>query len=348
MPVPVEFANLQRALDEAAIMAVTDVKGKIIFVNEKFCQISKYSREELIGRDHRIINSGHHPKEFFRDLWKTISGGHVWRGEICNRAKDGSLYWVDTTIIPFLNAKWKPFQYMAIRYEITQQKKAEQVIKELPQRIILAQEDERRLISHEIHDDFGQLLIALKLFLVNHTVDLTAKYPELKDLCDGLKSKINVIIEKARNLSHVLAPPNLKYVGLIRAIRELIGSACSGQNLSVKLFHRNVQNVDFESKDIIIYRIVQEALTNIMKHARARNVAVAIRYKDGKVHLTIRDDGKGFNSKEHGKARSGLGLSLMRERAHAAGGSLQIKSVPGSGTQIRVIVPVKERERGQK
>ena len=126
-----QLSDQKYALDQAAIVAATDVNGVITYVNDKFCKISGYEREELIGRTHAIVNSKTHPPEFFAELWSTIKSGQVWQGEVCNRNKKGELYWVSTTIVPFCDQNNKPIQFMSIRYEITDLKKAQEVVKNL-------------------------------------------------------------------------------------------------------------------------------------------------------------------------------------------------------------------------
>jgi len=120
-----ELIEKQYAIDQAVIVAITDLRGAITYANDNFCKISGYSRDELLGQDHRILNSGTHSKEFFREMYRCIRRGEVWRGELCNKSKSGSLYWVDTVITPQLGVDGMPIAYMAIRIDITARKHAE-------------------------------------------------------------------------------------------------------------------------------------------------------------------------------------------------------------------------------
>ncbi|RYG72483.1 EAL domain-containing protein [Lentibacillus lipolyticus] len=123
--------DIETALNESSIVAITDHRGVIQLVNDKFTELSKYTKEELVGSYHNIVNSGYHSRAFFHNLWKTIGTGKVWKGEIKNKAKDGTYYWVDTTIVPFLNDNGRPYQYIAIRHDITKRKQYEETIKQL-------------------------------------------------------------------------------------------------------------------------------------------------------------------------------------------------------------------------
>ena len=212
--------EMQQALDQAAIVATTDAHGVITYVNDKFCEISKYSRDELIGQDHRIINSGYHSKEFIRDLWRTIVRGRVWRGELRNRAKDGTFYWVDTTIVPFLDARGKPRQYLAIRSDITQRKVAEARLREQQSLTQLGQL--AAVVAHEVRNPLAGLRGSLQILASRLPADMREREiiaPMIQRI-DGLSKTVEDILLFARP-----QPARRQSVDFRAVIAEAVSSA---------------------------------------------------------------------------------------------------------------------------
>jgi len=325
-----ELMDYKLALDASSIVAITDSRGIITYVNDQFCQISKYSREELLGHDHRIINSGFHSGEFFKEMWRTIGMGKVWKGEICNQAKDGTYYWVDTTIVPFLNDKGKPYQYLAIRYEITERKRVEQELQKMMTTIIDVQEEERKRLSRNLHDGIGQNLYS-------HLITINRMLSEIDHpLLDQMQKEATQLIEEIREISWELRPSVLDDLGLVPAIRSYLSRYSDHYHIDV--FFDCVLNRRYTiSIELTIYRIIQEALTNIRKYAEVSEAAVTVREIGDVVRVMVEDKGKGFDPK---KKSPGVGLFSMDERARSVNGTLQIKTSLGNGTKIILEVPV--------
>lgn len=342
-----QLADLKRALDHAAIVATTDVTGKITYVNDKFCEISGYSREELLGQDHRVINSGLHSKEFMRDLWVTIANGRVWHGEIRNRAKDGHFYWVDTTIVPFLDDRGHPYQYIAIRADITARKAAEtQVV----QQATLARVGQMAaVVAHEVRNPLAGIKGAVQVLISRRppTDPELAVMGDIVARIDALDDLIHDLMMYARP-----RPPRLSAIDLRHIIDEaliVLRRDPSASTIDIR--------VEGEGGPITVDRdLLRAAVVNLlMNAAQAMNgqgqVWIKSAIRDRRWSVEVRDNGPGippdireqvlepfFTTKARG---GGLGLPVAKRVAELHGGTLTLAFPPDGGTSVTIEAPTK-------
>jgi len=342
-----QLADLKAALDHAAIVATTDVSGRITYVNDKFVEISGYSRDELIGQDHRIINSAYHSKEFIRDLWHTIANGHVWHGELRNRAKDGHFYWVDTTIVPFLDTRGKPYQYIAIRADITARKAAEE---RLAHQAALARVGQMAaVVAHEVRNPLAGIKGAVQVLMSRRSGD-HSELPVMRDIVariDALSELINDLMVFARP-----RPPRLAVVELHAIVADAITIVRRDPSA------HGVQ-IEVEGDDVSISadgELVRATVLNLLLNAAQAmagtgRITVRTSHHDHEARIQIRDTGPGipveireqifepfFTTKARG---GGLGLPIARRTAELHGGSLTLECPAAGGTIVTMTLPLR-------
>ena len=358
-----ELADIKFALDQSTIVAITDQRGIINYVNDQFCRISKYSRDELIGQDHRIINSGFHPKDFIRDLWTTIASGKVWKGELRNRAKDQSIYWVDTTIVPFLNPDGRPYQYVAIRHDITQRKLAEaQVLEQAVQLQRAAQlsfvGELAAGLAHEIKNPLAGIQGVVDILIRRRD-----KNDPEREALEGMRHEVTRIDNTVRLLLDRARP---RLVSLREtSLRDLVVR-------SVNLARAQVTNaigsekqvkIDFEApEDPVMISIdpgqIEDAVLNLIINAiEAVDVdgQVTIRLSTPQddpeeIAIEVSDNGTGISEPDLSKvfdpffttrqSGTGLGLPSVRRIARLHGGGVDVKSSPGQGSVFTIRLPL--------
>jgi two-component system, NarL family, sensor histidine kinase NreB len=331
------LAQYKAALDAHSIVAITDPQGRITYVNDKFCEISNFTREELLGQDHRIINSRFHSKEFFRELWGTIARGRVWKGEICNRAKDGSLYWVDTTIFPFLDQRGKPSKYLAIRTDITERKAQERERLALQQEILDTSERERRRIGQDLHDGLGQHLAGMELMMHALEQNIASVSKSGASQLEKLSEHLRQAIRQSKALARGLSPVDLQANGLMSALEELATNVGAMFRVNCTFRCSTPVLISDNAAATHLFRIAQEAATNAIKHGQARRIEIELRRESGQLLLSVRDDGMGFDAKT--ERDDGMGLSGMRYRAEMIGGKLTVEPGNGGGTIVTCAAP---------
>lgn len=360
-----QLSDQKYALDQAAIVAATDAKGIITYVNEKFCEVSGYSREELVGKTHKVVNSGHHSKEFFLDLWKTISGGRVWRGEICNRRKNGAFYWVYTTIVPFLNETGKPIQYLSIRYEITELKEAQQVIGDQQAKLVAASRlsaigEMAAAITHEINNPLGVILgrvEMLKSILEEEPLDKAEILRQL-DTIDVTGQRIAKIIRSMKTMAHHQEEEPTEAVSLQNLLDDATDLCWHRfQNRGI-----SIRRPEVSSKQIVECRSHQvvQVLVNLLNnsydaisHLPDKWVQIDVQDRGDKIAILVMDSGPGISSEVQKKMfnpfystktvqyGTGLGLSISQGLLQKNGGSLEYDSTKAN-TCFVVILPKKK------
>jgi PAS domain S-box-containing protein len=340
-----QLADLKRAIDHAAIVATTDVSGRITYVNDKFCEISKYSREELLGRDHRIINSGYHPKTFMQELWRTIASGRVWHGEIRNRAKDGSLYWVDTTIVPFMDDRGKPYQYIAIRADITARKLAQE---QLTQQAALARLGQMAaVVAHEVRNPLAGIKGAMQV-LMGRRRDGDPDRLIMREVVariDSLGDLVNDLMVFARP-----TPPTPSTFHLRPLLQEAIDAVRRDPTASSI-------DVTLKGADVMVTadpQLIRATMLNLLLNAAQAmdghgRITVAVAEGGGQCTIDVHDTGPGvpaelgdrvfepfFTTKARG---GGLGLPIARRTAELHGGTLKLTSPPEGGAMLTLTLP---------
>jgi len=340
-----ELEDFRYALDQSAIVATTDVTGAILYVNDKFCEISGYAREELLGQDHRLINSAYHPKSFIRELWRTIASGEVWRGELRNRAKNGTFYWVDTTIVPFLDDRGKPYQYVAIRYDITARKLAEQ---QLVDQASLARLGEMAaVVAHEVRNPLAGLRGALQILSQRVGAERAehAVIVEMIKRLDGLNDRVGDLLRYAK--------PRTPQLGRV-PLRALIENTVSSVHRDPALAALQVVVEGADVPAIGDVELLHEVFLNLLLNAGQAmegHGVVRVTVEGGAMaRVGVHDQGPGvppalqsklfepfFTTK---RAGTGLGLAIVRRLVELQHGTVSFESSTSQGTTVLVTLPL--------
>lgn len=339
------------AMAEGAV--ITDAAGSILWVNDAFCRIYGYRREEVIGRNPRILKSGRHDAAFYRHFWESLAEQGHWRGEVWNRRKNGEIFPEELSIQALRGPGNETTRYISIFSDITERKQNEEMLRKHQQRLEESEarlrelaaflqtvrEEERTSIARELHDELGQALTALRIDLGW----LRSKAAPLGEQATSRVAAALGVVEQSivslRRISEDLRPAMLDSLGLAAAVENHATQFALRTGIPCDL-RMNREEFSLEGNlATTVFRIVQEALTNVVRHAEASAVSICIDQIDagnGGIRLVVKDNGRGFDNTSRTKR---FGLLGMRERIAMLGGELDIDSQPAQGTRITAWLP---------
>jgi two-component system sensor kinase FixL len=357
-----ELENIKRALDRSAIVAITDTRGVITSVNDRFCKMSGYAREELVGRTHSVVNSGYHPRGFFADLWRTIVAGEVWEGEIKNRAKDGHEYWVHTTIVPFLDAAGRPERYVSIRFEITARKEAEERLRDYALRLERSNSDLdafASLAAHDLQEPLRKIQAFADRINTRESSNLSGqgrRYLErLVEATGRMRKLVSAILTLSRVTSHGGETQTL-------ALGDVLLEVTADLELAIEEAKARVEFADLpevRANRAQIHQLFLNLIGNAIKFRRLDSPpVVVVRVADetaiaGRVSLEVIDNGIGFDERFverifkpfqrlHTRTEydgTGIGLAVCHKIVERHGGSFTVRSRTGSGSTFGFSLP---------
>lgn len=347
------------ALSKHAIVATTDARGTITYVNSKFEEVSGYSKSELVGQNHRILNSGKHPKEFFHEMYSDISRGRVWSGEICNRAKQGHLYWVYTTIAPFKDDKGRIDHYIAIRTDMSAQKMAMQELeraKQAAEQATLAKSEFLASMSHEIRTPMNGVLGMLNLLM--HS-DLNPDQQHQASLALSSAESLLVLINDILDFSKVEAGKlkiemfDFDLTAMLGEFAEAMAEKAQRKGLELMLDVSSVQHTMVRGDPGRLRQILTNLVSNAIKFTADGEIVISVNLEEldsGALKLkgSVRDTGLGIEpdklscifeaftqvdaSTTRQSGGTGLGLSIVKKLSQAMGGDVFVHSEPGVGS----------------
>ncbi len=346
------FASFMRHLPGTAVMR--DFKGRYLFANEAWERLQRRARQDWEGKTIAEVWPSHMAAQFYEgDLQVITQGKPVQTIEEISQ-EDGIHNWL-VNKFPIPDKDGRPALIGAVGIDITLRRRAEEALRESEQRLrfltsqlLSAQERERKRISMELHDELGQSLAVLKLQIRAIERGLGDDQQDLKEGCVELLLYLDGVIDDIRRLSRDLSPAILEDLGLQSALKYLINGVSKHYTVSHAFEVEDLDQLFPAEAQIIIYRIFQECLTNISKHAGATEVSIAVKEHDGLISLMIEDNGAGFDPAQVLARRAtgrGLGLAALDERARMLGGTLEIRSQPGAGTRMTCVIPVDQERR---